>query len=171
METVLLRKLSSKTVLGQRPRFSDGDENGAEKFLYRLAGRVTGIQTGTSDFGAWVAFKGNFQAERFDGQTFAGPKAFVPEPVQSMLEDAIQKQLADGLVPSIQFGIDVYAVLDESAAVGYTFRVVPILKPADETDSLLAELNKAHALPSPETVTAPAAEAPKPAAKKATAKK
>jgi len=152
METTLLRKLSAKSILGARPRFAEGDTDGARKFIYRIAGRVTGVQTGQSDFGPWAAFKGSFQAERSDGAIFAGPKAFVPEPVQSMLEDAVQSQLADGLVPSIQFGIDVYAVLDESAATGYTFAVVPILKPADETDSLLAELNKTHALPSPDTV-------------------
>lgn len=150
--TNLVRKLSTKTIIGARIRLNEGE---AERYLFRLAGRVTGIQTGNSDFGPWVAFKGNFQAQRADGELFAGPKCFVPEPVQSMLEDKIQSQLADGLVPSIQFGIDVYAVADDTAAVGYQFKVVPVLKPEDETDSLLAQLNQATPLPA---LAAPAVE-------------
>lgn len=154
--TNLVRKLSTKTIIGGRIRLNDGE---TERYLFRLAGRVTGIQTGASDFGPWVAFKGNFQAQRADGELFAGPKCFVPEPVQSMLEDKVQSQLADGLVPSIQFGIDVYAVADDTAAVGYQFKVVPVLKPADEADSLLAQLNAdapMPALPAPEAARKPA---------------
>lgn len=142
MATTLKRKLSTKTIMGGRIPAPE-----VKTFLYRIAGRVTGVKTGTSDFGPWLAFKGNFQAQREDGEIFAAPLAFVPEPVQSMLEDAVQKQLADGLVPSIQFGIDLFAVPDKAAAVGYTFDVAPILKPEDETDSLLANLNATHALP------------------------
>lgn len=157
-ETNLVRKLSTKTIIGSRIRLNEGED---ERYLFRLAGRVTGIQTGNSDFGPWTAFKGNFQAQRADGELFAGPKCFVPEPVQSMLEDKVQSQLADGLVPSIQFGIDVYAVADDTAAVGYQFKVVPVLKPADEADSLLAQLNADAPMPA---LPAPEADAEKPAA-------
>lgn len=162
-EVNLVRKLSTKTIIGSRIRMNDGED---ERYLFRLAGRVTGIQTGNSDFGPWVAFKGNFQAQRADGQIFAAPKCFVPEPVQSMLEDKVQSQLADGMVPSIQFGIDVYAEADDSAAVGYQFKVVPVLKPEDETDSLLSQLNASKPLPALAAPEADVETEAKPAAKK-----
>lgn len=167
----LLRKLTTKSIMGARPKPPE-----EETFLYRVAGRVTGLRHGinTTDGKPWVGFTGNFQAQRADGKLFAAPQVFVVEPIQSMLADAIRRQEADGVVAVVEFGIDVFIQPDESSATGYVYHAQPVLNPAESQDSLLDALNKTHALPAPVTEGDEESEAEKPKAaakKKAAARK
>jgi hypothetical protein len=141
-KTRVLRKLSTKTILGARPKPPE-----ERTFLYRLAGRINGMQAGEGDNGPWVKFKGSFQAQRFDGTVFASPAAFFPQPFQDSLESAIMERQANGEAVSIETAVDIFIVPDESAATGYVYEGEPVMEVQDDTANLLARLNAETPLP------------------------
>lgn len=131
-EVIALRKLTSKSIMGERSARPEAKE----KHLYRIAGTAHSLQTGESDFGPWIAFKGNFSALRHDGKFYAAPKAFLPEPMQSMLESEILKASADGLTPAITFAVDV-SIAQADTGVGYEYQCKPVIQAENESLSLL----------------------------------
>ncbi len=127
-----LRKLTSLTIMGEKTRRPAVKE----EYLYRITGTITGIKTGETHYGNWVGFKGNFVARRHDGKLFAAPAAFVPQPMQDMFEAAILTQEAEGLVASVQFGLDI-SVIQSDSSVGFEYKCVPVIELASEGQSLL----------------------------------
>lgn len=62
------------------------------RWLYRIAGRVTGTLEGSTQFGKWVALTGEFHALRFDtGETFTSNKAFLPAGAADLIAAALGK--------------------------------------------------------------------------------
>ncbi len=137
-----LRKLTSLTIMGEKTR----RPKAKEEYLYRIAGTITGLKTGETGFGTWVGFKGNFVARRFDGVLFAAPSAFVPQPMQDMFEAAILTQEAEGLVASVQFGLDV-SIIQSDSSVGFEYKCVPVIDMASEGQSLLDSTFEKTAVP------------------------
>ncbi len=142
-QIIALRKLTTKTIMEGRIF----RPTAKEEYLYRIAGQVTGIKTGDSDYGPWVAFTGNFTARRHDGVLFAGPRAFIPQPFQDMIEAAIKQQEADGLVASVQFGLDISVIQDDTASIGYQYKCVPVIEVESEAQSLLESTMEKTPLP------------------------
>ena len=168
----LKKKLSAKTIVGKvkalLPKNDKGEIiNGSPVALMRVYGICNGIKTGTSTFGEWIAFTGNFKAVRLsDGEVFAGSQLFVPDVVTELLGPVVRAaQGAD-----VEFAFDIGAQGTETE-VGYEYMVQPLMK-IEESAPLLAleaRLNLA-ALPAP--TSAPAADpAPAPEAPKGKGKK
>lgn len=146
-----LRKLTSLTIMGEKTRRPATKE----EYLYRITGTITGIKTGETQFGPWVGFKGNFVARRHDGTLFAAPSAFIPQPMQDMFEAAILTQEAEGLVASVQFGLDV-SIIQADSSVGFEYKCVPVIEMASEGQSLLdstLEKTPVPKLPSPKAAS------------------
>lgn len=167
----LKKKISAKTIVGKVKALLPKDEKGAIKngeavALMRVYGICSGIKTGVSTFGEWIAFTGNFKAVRLsDGEVFAGSQLFVPDVVTELLGPVVRA--AQGADVEFAFDIDAQGTETE---VGYEYLVKPLMK-IEESAPLLAleaRLNLA-ALPAPATAQQPAAtaqaEAPKGKAK------
>lgn len=155
----LKKKLSAKTIVGKVKALLPKDDNGniindSPVALMRIYGICNGIKTGTSTFGEWVAFTGNFKAIRLsDGEVFSGSQLFVPEVVTELLAPVVRAaQGAD-----VEFAFDIGAKGTDTE-VGYEYMVNPLMK-IEESAPLLAleaRLNLAQ-LPAPVAETKPAA--------------
>lgn len=119
------------------------ENDGDKKELYRLIGQASGYQCGDSNYGPWTAFKGNFEAYNMDGEVFKSNKAFILEPLQTMLKNALDE--SEGA--TIDFALSVSVKRRDDLGIGYEYNVSPILE-VKESDSL-SHL-RAMALPSPE---------------------
>lgn len=153
MATKILRKLSVKTVVGlsvKGLRDLAATGKGAPVPLIRLAGIARKAEIGESDNGEFVRFKGDFQGvDLRTGEISISPVAFLPAPVDAMLQAAIQ---ADEKGNGAQFGFDILIVENETSAVGYEYRVQTLLevKPTAPLEALLASLPPAQiAAPAP----------------------
>jgi hypothetical protein len=118
----IVRKLTRKSVIGPPPKVE------AETTLYTIYGMANGTRHSVEDnrgFGEWCALMGSFEAKRTsDGQMFAAPQCFLPEPMNQM----IANQLDNGEVESVQFAFDIVAMPSDSP-VGYEYQAKPIIPP------------------------------------------
>ena len=157
MEVELLRKISSKTVIGKvaKPK--------KQTPLFHVYGIAHKVRSGNSDMGPWTALIGRFEAVRIsDGQSYAAPQCFLPEPMSSMIAeqllmtedvvDADGKSVTDAdgvqrtknLVDSIRFSLEI-GVKKSDSPVGYEYTTKPHLDPSEQ--DALADLRKL--LPAP----------------------
>ena len=144
----LLRKISSKTVLGDRP---ERPKDKKTVPLYSVYGIANGLQTGTSDYGDWIKLKGSFEAVRFsDGLVMQSGACILPEPVNSMTAAALQQTDDDGkrVNQSIQFSLEI-GLKRTDTAIGYEYVTTPLIEAggADPLAALRSETAKA--LPAP----------------------
>lgn len=148
-EIAALRKLTTKTIMGERV-FRPEEK---ERYLYRIAGTASGTRTGQTDYGTWIAFIGNFTARRHDGKLYASPRAILPQPMQDMLEAQISISLADGLAAAVSFAVDIFIIQSDSS-IGYEYLSRPVLEAQNDAMSLLeASFEKVplpKGLPAPE---------------------
>lgn len=144
---MLLKKISAKTVIGDVKALATESDDGARLKLFVLIGRITGIQTGSSNFGDWIAFKGAFEVTNCNtGETSKSPKCFLPEPVQSMLVDALKAH------ETVDFAVELGIRVDRTLPTGYEYTVEPLAE-MQESDELahLRDLSKQRlALAAPE---------------------
>lgn len=161
----LRKKLSAKTIVGKvkplLPKNEMGEIiNGSPVALMRVYGICSGIKSGASTFGEWIAFTGNFKAIRLgDGVVFVGSQLFVPDVVTELLGPVVRA--AEGA--DVEFAFDIGAQGTETE-VGYEYMVKPLMK-IEESAPLLAleaRLNLA-ALPDKSKEPAPNATAQEPA--------
>ena len=151
-----VRKLSAKAIIAnvkQLAKDTFGDDESKPKDgapltlpLYRVIGVVDGFKTGTSDFGDWVAFTGEFEAETPSGEVYISRKCFIPDPAQGMLETALAEH------DTIEIAFDI-SIKWAKNAYGYEYVCIPVL-PVKRSDALLSLKDKiAGTLPAPEKVT------------------
>jgi len=123
----LIRKLSAKNIIGK----IDPKTLPLEfKPLYRLAGVVTGYESGESGFGPWECLTGEFAAVVVaTGEIFAGNKAFVPSGQGDGIVAAAAHALRNDAKAKIKFAVDIQArqVL-RGTELGYEYNVVPLVK-------------------------------------------
>lgn len=126
-------------------------ENGTLK-LMRVFGSASGIKTGVSDFGEWRALTGQFRAVNLEtGETFDSGVCFLPDVALDLVAGAIESG-----AKGVDFAFDISAVVDESVAVGYSYRASPLIQAEEESAiSRLESKMAALALPAP---SAPAEE-------------
>ncbi len=154
MGMTLIKKLSSKSIIGNVKKVSFDNfyiDNDIEKAkpdapgqidLFNIIGIVKGFKTGTTDNGEWISFEGDFKATRLlDGEVFRGPRAFISEPAQSMLEQALE----DNETVEMAFMV---SIVPGSNAYGYEYRTSPLITPA-ENDGIAALELKIKSLPAP----------------------
>lgn len=164
MAAEVLKKITVKTVCGKPSRDAIHAAGPSGVPMMELVGVASKSKPGDSQFGAYVAFLGRFEAKALAGEhagkTFQSAKLIAP----SIVSDQIEGLLGEG-AESVQFALLIGVVRDDTVAVGYRFTVESLL-PMAETDPL-ALLRKTvddarKALPAPAAAPAPAP-APSPA--------
>ena len=105
-----------------------------EYYLGRIYGVASGHETVPTQYGESEKFDGEFVAERADGKKGMAPSCYLPGTVSPLLVAALEN--AD----SVKFGFDISAVPSEKSAVGYTWKIVPLME-VKPTESLLSFAN------------------------------
>lgn len=154
----LIRKISPKNICGKLEKPSKATA------LYHVIGIASSTKTGNSDYGQWVALKGQFEATNLaNGELSVAPICFLPEPLNSMIAAKLDETDQEGnqVNTSVQFAVEVgYKPADNAYGYEYTTKEIIESDQADPLAALRAEAKKA--LPAPEEKT----EAEKPAKKK-----
>lgn len=164
MSVTMVKKLGAKQIVGDiKKAVRDFCANDGDKVtVYTIFGTANGVKTGTSNYGDWTAFQGTFEATNYvDGNSYASNQAFITEPIQSMLVQALQNSDA------VDFAITVDVKRRDDLQCGYEYITTPHVQ--TQTSDPLAHLRSAiPQLAAPVKVAA--LEAPKESEKK-TAKK
>jgi len=131
----IIGKISAKGVCGNvkkvlRENLSPDQET---MDLMRVIGVASGVKTGTSDHGDWVALLGNFKATNLvTGEIFQSGKCFLPD----IASDMIAPVVSSG--QPVEFAIDIYVQIDDESATGYIYGIKPLVTPgADDAISRL----------------------------------
>lgn len=150
----MLRKISAKTVLGNRPPIPDV---GIEVALYRVYGQSHGTKTGNGDNGPFCAFLGAFEAIRYsDRKRFQSGQCFVPKAVEDMLVATLRTAQKGDNSAMVEFAIEVGVKgVDRPIPFEYTVKNLVQTQNADPFASLRGRLKSAPlpALPAPKTDT------------------
>lgn len=174
-------------ALGNATAADKSDAHGSIP-LMAVYGRATGVSHGSTEFGEFTKFHGNFRAVNLvpkedgtpNGEVTNSGQVLLPPHLNGMLEGALR---GDGAV-SVEFAFEIHAKYDNDAATKYTYTVLDRMPIQPASDPLL-QLEVAMGLkpaselqltntPNAETgeVAAPAASpAPSPAPAAATSKK
>jgi hypothetical protein len=130
-EPSLLKKISTATVYG-KIKNSDKVE---EKSLYRVFGLAVGTKTGTTDYGDWSCFVGEFQAVNIHtGEMFSSSKCFLPE----IVEAGIMTQLSQVEKGGVKFAFEIGIKPNEEIVIGYEYTAKSLLQVAP--NNFLAEM-------------------------------
>jgi hypothetical protein len=132
----LKKKVSVKLVCGDMKKNVKewGLKSGESKDVMQVLGTVNGLQTGTSDYGDWVAFKGSFKATNLaTNEQFRSGKCLLPEVASDLVVAGFNVEGVDSL--NMAFIVGVQA--DEESATGYTYYATPLLE-EDASDPLAA---------------------------------
>lgn len=150
MAVNLQKKISIAKVFGKVNAAVISKHGEAGKLnLVRFMGSAQGIKTGVSDFGEWRALTGQFRAIALSGEN-AGEVSdsavcFLPD----VALDLVCAQLESG-AKAVDFAFDISAALDETVAVGYSYRATPLIETEEESPiSRLEKKMAALALPAP----------------------
>lgn len=147
MSVNLQKKISIAKVFGKinSAVISKQGENGTLK-LMRVLGAANGVKSGVSDFGEWRALAGQFRATNIStGEVFDSAVCFLPD----VALELVIAQLEGG-AKGVEFAFDISAVLDETVAVGYSYRASPLIQSEEESPiSRLEAKMAALSLPAP----------------------
>lgn len=138
-QVVLLKKMSAKTLIGK----IDPPEKQVD--LFAVYGVATGTKTGSSNFGDWLAFIGDFEGvDIATGEVSRSPVCFLPEPAQGMLEAALLKN-----ENGVEFSFIIGVKPNKTSTTGYEYTVKPVV--ASKQNDALEKLRGAttQALPAP----------------------
>lgn len=141
--TKLLSKLSLKEVYGA-VKIKELHAGKTPVNLMRVIGLASGVKTGQSTFGDWLAFTGNFKAINLEtNEEFRAGKCFLPNIASNLIEGALQNAEGD-----VQFAFDVGVkpVLDRQNKESYEYTVTPLIEAADN-DPLTELENKVKGAP------------------------
>lgn len=137
MNATLLKKLSVATVYGEIAKDSEVVVESLP--IMRVFGIASGIVTGQSSFGDWLAFSGDFGGiNLITGEAFRAPKAFIPQPAQGLLEAALTKS------DNVEFAFEIGVKPSKKGSMGYEYTVRPI-KEATDSDAFAALADMARA--------------------------
>lgn len=149
MTAKLIRKISAKTVCGNVKAIAKDLKEGESKQIMEVIGLVkpgnSGIQTGETDNGPWVAFKGGFEAVDLEtGESYKAPKMFLPEVATELLMPAVEAAESDVVV---HFSIGIRQ--DENSAPGYTYIVEPKQETSESDPLEMLKKQSGFSLPAP----------------------
>jgi len=147
MSMTLLKKMVTKNIVSGKIVDAVADYvDGAVVKLYTVFGQATSYKTGESNYGEWVSFSGTFEAVNNNDDVFRSNVVFIPEPMQSMLRDAI-----DSGAELVEFGLVVSAKKREDLDRGYEYIISPTIEVAstDALSSIRAIALSHHDAPEP----------------------
>lgn len=164
----IIRKISARHVIANVKYFvpkADKDGNVSKDIipLYRLFGQATGVRKGESDNGPFAALTGRFEAVivaadpetgEVEDKVFASPECFLPEPMNAMIADELDRRDAQGKreVQSMEFAFEV-GIKAAKTSVGYEYTCTPLME-RQGADPLAAMREKMASLPPPKKTTA-----------------
>lgn len=162
----LLKKISIRDLNG----FKTGDvkalvkDSREEIFVARIIGSARKVTIGTSTFGEYYEFAGDFRGYNIAGVEHAGGKCYLPEPVDALLAGALAGESAI----AVDFAYDIFVVEDTKTEVGFQYRVQQLTEAAP-SEPLLALTSRLPtlALAAPKADPVPETEAETPAGSKA----
>lgn len=144
MATSVLKKITARTVMGKFPALKAGEEQP----LFVVIGRAYSVKTGSTQYGEWRGFEGQFLAVRTsDGERVKSSVCILPDIATGEIWQAVQAVEDGGCV---EFACDVGLRGVERAGdsgAKYEFTVA-FHRDASEVDPL-DELSK-RLLPKPE---------------------
>jgi hypothetical protein len=149
-----LRKITVKTVTG-----GVTDELFAQLVaspkdpipMMKVWGIATRMKPGSSDYGTYVKFNGQFRAVNIaDGAIFRSSTMLLPKFLEDDLAGIIGVGAADGKTPQVEFGFELSVKYDKTSATKYVYMAENIVE-AQDTDQLmkLDSLVLGKALPAP----------------------
>lgn len=141
----LLKKISISTV-NALPK---GGFKGIEEkvFAMRVLGQVRASEVINTPYGESIKFKGEFRAWGQDGVECVSAVAYLPSPLDAMLEQALTT--SEGR--QVEFAVDVFVRPDEGSSVGYVYEVVTLTEaaPSDPVARLASSVPTLPAVPAP----------------------
>jgi hypothetical protein len=144
-EPKVVRKITSKTVMGAD--FLDSKPT-QELLLYTLNGVIRSYEAGTSDFGQYLKFRGDFKAYNHITETVVrAPACIIPAPMDEILAGQYQTakahlideetgEIKGGKMPKFNFSIDI-GYMPADTPTGYEWTVATRQK-IQESDDMLA---------------------------------
>lgn len=103
----LLKKLVAKDIVTKKD-LKYTKEGGEPRSLYTVFGVVSGTESGESNYGDWLCFKGSFEAVRTkDRQRFASDKLFLQDPAQGMLLSQFANMKKDDSGATLGFSFEI----------------------------------------------------------------
>lgn len=145
MSKQILSKLSIKTAVGDTKQFKQFEK---QTPVLRVIGLVRAKETGTTTYGDFVRFKGEFHATNLlTGEASVSAVCFLPSPVDQMLADVLNGR-PEGDKNPVEFGFDIDVLPDPATEVGYQYRVRTLVeaKQSDPMEALMTKLNGAAPL-------------------------
>lgn len=155
-KTTLVKKITMSEVGGIarnsggfKPKRDFGaDENGhfAPRLLMRVLGVVVDYKLGTTTYGEFIKFAGNFAAINSEGAKFRSNALILPGPADTLTLDAFKA----GEGSPIELAFDIM-VIPDGGERGYKFQVQPLMeqKQADPLAQLENQVASRFALPLP----------------------
>lgn len=130
-EASLLKKISTATVYGK----ITNEDKVAPKALYRVFGIAVGTKTGSSNYGDWSCFVGEFQAVNLHtGEIFNSSKCFLPE----IVDAGILTQLSQAEGGGVKFAFEIGIQPNEDIVIGYEYTAKSLLQV--QPNNFLAEM-------------------------------
>ena len=171
----LVKKLSTKSIVenivARLPVGEDGKViQGQNVVLYRVYGTAQGIKTGSSTFGEWASFTGQFEAvDVLTGEIVRSNQLFLPEVAELLLKVPVLK--GDGDV-NFAFDIGIKGTIETQTGLQkyeYTVGTVMEAKEDDPLAKMRLELaaGKPLSLPASAPAVTEAVQDKKPEAPKA----
>lgn len=128
MSTSLIRQITVKTIKAQPPKDSITEPT----VIATLYGRCTEKKVGTSDFGDFIRFKGEFEAVNADsGESYRSGNMIVPGVLESLLDSSITVDENN----AVDFAVEIWVEPSERSNTGYTYNIKPLIEP-EESDVL-----------------------------------
>lgn len=118
-EITTVKKLTTKIIVGKKIGKIE-----VRQQLYSIIGVATGLKTGESNYGAWTALVGRFEAERTaDGAMFSAPLLLLPD--EATAAPIIQLvKIHEG----VEFAL-VVTVEPTLSAPGYVYDIATVITP------------------------------------------
>jgi len=134
----ILAKISPSKVMGENPKKFAPAEGAKDVDLYTVYGVASGVKTGSTQYGAWEALTGMFEAVRStDGRRFQSGVCFLPGAAGVMALGALKATKEKDPDATIRFGL-LIGLKYSDVPIGYEFTAKSIVK-VEQAD-LLADL-------------------------------
>jgi hypothetical protein len=129
-EILNVKKLTTKIIVGKKIGKLE-----THTVLYSIIGVASDLKTGESNYGAWTALVGRFEAERTaDGQMFSAPLLLLPDEAAAPIIQAVK--IHDG----VEFAL-IVAAEPTLSAPGYVYDIKSVIAP--HRNDMLAGLRNA----------------------------
>lgn len=114
-----IKKITTKIIVGKKREPITGPTE-----LYKAIGIARGVKTGESNYGSWIALRGEFEAKRTrDGAIFRAPLMILPEEVTARIHARLETGTS-----AVQFAITV-SVAPRDASPGFFYGYDYIVEP------------------------------------------